>query len=80
MAMINIMKFINVPVFIIALALGIFAVYISTDMRKIYVFPTPENVDLIQYRDKTGTCFAYKQSEVGCPTNSNNISVIPAQE
>lgn len=76
----NILKFINIPVFIIALSLGIFAVYISTDMRKIYVFPTPENVNLIQYRDKTGNCFAYKQSEVSCPTNQKNISIIPAQE
>jgi hypothetical protein len=78
--MVNLLKYVNIPVFIIAFALGIFAVYITTDMRTVFVFPTPENVDLIQYRDKTGACFSYKQSEVGCPKDDKDISIIPAQE
>lgn len=76
----NLMKYINVPVLILSLAFGMFAVYMnSEDMRKIYVYPTPENVDLIQYRDKTGTCFNYKQTKVHCPKDSKDISTVPAQ-
>ena len=76
----QLMKFINVPIFIISLAFGLFAVYITTeDKRKIYVYPTPENVDLIQYRDKTGSCFKMEQSKVSCPKNETEISKVPAQ-
>lgn len=76
----NLMKYINIPALIISLAFGLFAVYITTgDMRKIYVYPTPENVELIQYRDKTGTCFHYSQSKVSCPKNEKDISKVPAQ-
>ena len=78
--MINLTRFINVPVFIVSLAFGLFAVYINTDdMRKIYVYPTPDNVDLMQYRDKTGTCFSYKQTKMTCPKNEADIAKVPAQ-
>jgi hypothetical protein len=49
------------------------------DTRKIYVYPTPENVDALQYRDKTNSCFSLAQKEVSCPTNENEIAKIPAQ-
>jgi hypothetical protein len=76
----NIFKFVNIPVFIISLAFGIFAVYITIPKsRKILIYPTTENVNLIQYRDKTNTCFSVEQHEVNCPANANEISKIPAQ-
>ena len=76
----NLFKFVNIPVFIISLAFGIFAVYITIPKtRKILIYPTTENVNLIQYRDKTNTCFSVQQTEVKCPANANEISKIPAQ-
>ena len=76
----NLMKYVNVPAFILSLAFGLFAVYITAeDARKIYVYPTPENVQLLQYRDKTGTCFNYKQTKVNCPKDAKDISKVPAQ-
>ena len=48
-------------------------------MRKIYVYPTPENADVLQYRDKTGNCFSIKQKEVKCPANANDIAKVPSQ-
>ena len=76
----NLFKFINIPVFLLSLAFGIFAVYITIPKnRKILVYPTPENVLLLQYRDKTNTCFSFKQTEVTCPKNEGEISKIPAQ-
>jgi len=73
-------KYINLPAFIISLAFGLFAVYITIpETRKIYVYPTPDNVALMQYRDKTNTCFSIKQEEVKCPALESEISVIPPQ-
>jgi len=76
----SIFKYINVPVFLITLAIGLFFVYLSTsDMRKIYVYPTPENVDILQYKDKTNSCFKMNQTEITCPTDASQISKIPIQ-
>jgi len=73
-------KYINVPLFVISFAVGIFCVYMySSDMRKIYIYPTPENVDILQYRDKTGTCFKYEQTETSCPSDESKITSIPMQ-
>jgi hypothetical protein len=76
----NLLKFINIPVFIISLALGIFFVYVTTSTdRKIIVYPTHENVHLLQFRDKANNCFTVTETEVKCPTNPSAISKIPAQ-
>ena len=76
----GVFKYINMPVFIISLVLGLLAVYHTMpDIRKIYVYPTPENVDILQYKDKTNTCFSLKQTEVKCPVNEKEITKISAQ-
>lgn len=79
--MVNIFKFIDARFFLLSLVIGLFAVYISIpDLRTIYVYPTPENVSILQYKDKTGTCFSFSQEEVFCPTNPNDISKVPVQQ
>ena len=76
----NLLKFINIPVFIISLAFGIFAVYITTpDKRKIVVYPTHENAGILQYKDKTNSCFSVVEQEVKCPDNEKDIAKIPVQ-
>jgi hypothetical protein len=77
--MFSIFKYINISVFLIAFAFGIFAVYItSSPMRKIVVYPTPENLDKIQYKDDVGTCFEYEQEKIQCPNSRDKIfQVIP---
>jgi hypothetical protein len=78
--MFGFMKYINVPLFLVSLAIGLFFVYITMpDTRKIYVYPTPENNDILQYMDKTNSCFRFKQTEVPCPKNEDEIAKIPAQ-
>ena len=77
----GIFKFIDARFFLLSLVIGLFAVYISMpDLRTIYVYPTPENVSILQYKDKTGTCFSFSQEEVTCPTNSSEISKVPVQQ
>ena len=47
------MKFISIPVFIVSLAVGLFFVYITNpEPEIIYIYPTPENINKIQYQDK----------------------------
>ena len=76
----SVFKYVRLDIFILSLALGLFAVYITMpDRRKIYVYPTPENVGVLQYKDKTDTCFSFKQTEVACPKNENEISTVPIQ-
>ena len=44
---------INVPVFIISFAIGIFFVYvIDVEKRTIVIYPTPENAERMQYKDE----------------------------
>ena len=73
-------KFVNIPVFLISLAIGMFIVYIFVPTtRKIYVYPNPENIDSIQYKDATGACFTPTQTKTACPKDESMISKIPAQ-
>lgn len=73
-------QYIKLNVFIVSLAFGLFAVYITMpDTRKIYVYPTPDNIDVLQYKDKTNTCFKFNQNEVACPKDSSKIAKIPIQ-
>ena len=78
--MLNFMKYVNVPVFILSLVIGIFFVYVTIpDIRKIYVYPSPDNIDVLQYKDMTNTCFQFKQKEVTCPKNEKDIFKVPSQ-
>jgi hypothetical protein len=78
--MFNPFKFINIPVFIITLALGIMAVYVTTSpLRKIIVYPTPDNIDKLLYKDRTDACFKYEQEKVTCPANKDEVYQIPVQ-
>jgi len=76
----NINRFISLPIFLIALAIGTFLVYISAPTDKnIYVYPTPENLDKFVWQDGSGTCFGWEKTEVNKPTNLKNIKTIPVQ-
>ena len=77
----NLSNFINIRIFIISFAIGIFAVYLNSnaEKRKIIVFPTPDNIDDILYKDDAETCFKFKQTQVNCPINPKDITKIIAQ-
>jgi len=77
---IDILKFVNVPVFITSLAIGLFVVYITIPSPKIiYVYPTPDNIDKIQFKDYSDNCFTFEAQKVTCPKNKENIKNIPVQ-
>jgi len=69
-------KHISLPVFLVSLAIGLFIVYIyGADVKTIYVYPTPENVNQILFKDKSNTCFAYQPKEVKCTSDAKLIPV-----
>lgn len=74
------MKFINVPVFIVSLCIGIFLSYISLPRPQVvFVYPTPENANQIQYRDEVGACFRFSSHPVKCPSDTKQIREYPIQ-
>ena len=71
------MKYIHFPYFIVALAIGLFMNYItSPEAKVIYVYPTPQNVTDIQYKDQADNCYQFKATKTKC---TNNAKPIPAQ-
>jgi hypothetical protein len=48
-------------------------------MKTIYVYPSPENISKILYKDKADNCFSLEANEVKCPDNPAKIKVIPIQ-
>jgi hypothetical protein len=75
------LKFISVKVFLISFAIGILFVYLSNPTPTIiYVYPTPDNVERIEYIDKASNCFKFKADEVKCPADRNLIKKIPVQK
>jgi hypothetical protein len=70
------LKYINVPVFLISFALGVFAVYVTApDKKKIIVYPTPDNAQHVQYKDGAGNCFQFKQTKAQCTKDSTNTPI-----
>ena len=75
-----IFNYISLPVFLISFSIGIFFIYIlGPEMKTIYIYPTPENVDKVLFKDKANTCFYFDEQEVKCPEDESLISTIPIQ-
>jgi len=75
-----IFDYISFPIFIISFAIGLFFVYILGPEKKIiYIYPSPENINKILFKDKANNCFSFKEQEVQCPQDEGLISQIPIQ-
>ena len=62
-------KYINFPIFFISFAVGLLYIYLSDEYKHtIVIYPTPDNSNEYQFKDKTNNCFAYEMNEVPCPT------------
>lgn len=75
------LKFISIKIFITSLAIGLLYVYLfNPDPTIIYVYPTPENVGQVEYKDKANNCFQFEANEVSCPKDKSKIKTIPVQK
>ena len=75
------LNYISIPVFLISFAVGLFFVYVlGPELKKIYIYPTPENVDKVLFRDKASNCFTFEEEVVECPTDKTLISSVPIQD
>ena len=75
-----ILNYISFPIFFISFAIGMFFVYVlGYEKKKIYIYPTPENIDKILFRDKANNCFTFREEEIDCPEDESLISSIPIQ-
>ena len=64
----------------ISFAIGLFFVYIyGPEMKTIYIYPSPENIDKVIFKDKADNCFSFQATEVVCPKNNSILSKIPLQ-
>ena len=73
-------KYISLPVFIISFAIGLLFVYmLGPEQKTIYIYPTPENVDKMLFKDKANNCFRFEEESIDCPSDPSKISDIPMQ-
>jgi hypothetical protein len=73
-------KYISLPVFIISFAIGLLFVYtLGPEIKTIYIYPTPENIDKMLFKDKANNCFKFEEENVICPKDEKLISQVPIQ-
>lgn len=67
--------------FVSGVIIGAVCIYvIQKKVRNVSVFPTDDNVDSIQYKDATGTCFRPVSQTIPCPKDDSLLSRIRPQE
>lgn len=73
-------QYISLPIFLISFAVGLFFVYIlGPEMKTIFIYPSPENVNKILFKDKADNCFYFEEEVVECPKDKSLLSFIPIQ-
>ena len=74
------LNYISIPVFLVSFAIGLFFVYIlGPERKKIIIYPSPETVGKVLFKDKADNCFYFEEEVVDCPTDESQISSIPIQ-
>ena len=77
--MVKLTKFISFPILICSFVVGLIFVSLSKEpTEKINVYPTPDNVDDIEYLDKAKNCYKYQATKINCP--KDGVKYIPVQE
>lgn len=73
-------NYISLPLFIGSFLLGLFYIFLIGPEKKEYeLYPTPYNVNNIQYKDEVNNCFKYNYHKMECPLNPLSTKTIPVQ-
>jgi len=74
------LNYISLPIFLVSFAVGLFFIYIlGPEMKTIYIYPSPENVNKVLFKDKADNCFYFEEEVVESPKDTSLISHIPIQ-
>jgi hypothetical protein len=75
------LNYISLPIFLISFTIGLFFIYVLGPERKtIYIYPSPETVEKVLFKDKADNCFYFEEQVVECPSDVSKISTIPIQD
>ena len=76
-----IFKHISLKYLFFGLIIGIIFLFFSNQptSSSIIVYPTPDNANKIEYKDKALNCFQFEPVKVKCPLNKSQIKTIPIQ-
>lgn len=78
--MLQVFKYFNLKFLILGILFGVLAVQFSdNEKRIIHVYPTPENIHVIQYKDSADNYFNFENIVVDCPSDNSKINNIPVQ-
>ncbi len=70
------MKLIYIVLFIVSFFVGCFFLYLSPmEHKTVFVYPTPDNVNKIQYKNSENECFNFTAKLVNC--TGRNAKEIP---
>lgn len=70
-----IFNYLNLKYFMISLSVGLLYIYLLEENKQtIYIYPTPDNIDKYQYKDKSDNCFSYELKEVKCKGNEKTLT------
>jgi len=73
-------NYISIRIFLISFSIGIFFTYIlGPEIKTVYIYPSPETVGKILFKDRADNCFYFKEEVVECPNDETKISSIPMQ-
>jgi len=74
------LQYISLPIFLISFSIGLFFIYIlGPEMKPIYIYPSPENVGKVLFKDKADNCFLFEEKNIECPKDETKIFGIPIQ-
>jgi hypothetical protein len=70
------MKLVYVAVFILSFLVGGIFLYLSPmEYKTVVVYPTPSNLERIQYKDNADNCFQFSARLVDCGNDAKKIPV-----
>jgi len=73
-------KFISWPMFFISFLLGLVFIYcMGPNTQTVYVYPSPENVNDLLFRDNAGKCFKFHMIDTVCDADASKIKDVPIQ-
>jgi hypothetical protein len=74
------LHYISLPAFLISFAIGLFFIYVlGPELKTIHIYPSPENIGKLMFKDKADNCFTFQENIVSCPDDPSMISNIPLQ-